>query len=137
LKRSGKHARLGRSAGVRSLRQSAFVLFCLLAFGLQTFTAQTHIHVPGGADDLRLGGAGSYSSKDQAGTKGHPAPARDSRENCPLCQVAVHAGAFLTPSIWILEIPTHIAASSTLGERTDRMIDPASYIWRSRAPPQA
>jgi len=113
------------------------MLFCLLAFGLQTFTAQTHIHLRGGVDDPRLAGIGSYAGKDQSGTKGHPIPARDSRETCPLCQVAVHAGAFLTPSVWVLEIPTHIAASSSLGERADRTIDPTSYIWRSRAPPQA
>ncbi len=111
------------------------MLFCLLAFGLQTFTAQTHIHIPGGADELRIASTDSYARK--AGTKGHSTPARDSRENCPLCQVAVHAGAFLTPSTWILEIPTHIAASSSLGDRTDRTTDPTSYIWRSRAPPQA
>jgi hypothetical protein len=113
------------------------VLFCLLAFGLQTFAAQTHIHLPGSADGLAIAGGGFHASKDQAGTKGHPAPARDGRENCPLCQIAVHTGTFLTPSVWILEIPTHGAASSSLGERSDRATDQASYIWRSRAPPEA
>jgi hypothetical protein len=112
-------------------------MFCLLAFGAQSYVAATHIH------DLRHpDGVSALQFSVTADVKGKAAPRkniplRGDEENCPLCRAVIHAGSFLFPSLLVLELPGDgvvVAGSLAI------VVPPASapsHIWTSRGPPQA
>jgi hypothetical protein len=109
------------------LRAIAWLL--LLAFSLQSFITQTHIH-------------GTLASHSDAqivkllAPSHHTKTPAESPADCPFCQAVTHAGAFFTPSAPALMLPVAWAqtiAPSLIGEVIDRF---SSHPWQSRAPPR-
>lgn len=103
-------------------------LAVLLAFFLQSFAVQTHIHGLGEAAATK---AVSYHAPIPA-----PLKNQDINDQCRLCHELVHAGNFITPSAqavpaslaFILAVFSAIALAAPA---------PASaFAWQSRAPPR-
>ena len=97
----------------------------LLAFGLQSFLAQTHIHETIAATPAALI---YHSGQDKT-------PADNSPLDCPFCQALTHATSFLMPGAllpflapgWVKITILH---NLLAGEGTA-----TRYNWQSRAPP--
>jgi hypothetical protein len=108
-------------------------LFALLAFALQSYTTQTHIHKP-----VLPGLAGIAAALDlDVPVKGNKAPVKQDRQNCPLCQGVAHAGAFISPSAAAMLAPTlSIQTIATILD-AELPFDRLSHDWQSRGPPQA
>jgi hypothetical protein len=109
----------------------ALTWILVLAFGLQSYITQTHIH--GSAASFEVPAIGKVFGKT-------PAPAapgeRDDGSACPLCQAIVHAGAFFAPAAIALFLPVswiepyiHVLAPALSGSAN-------AYHWQSRAPPR-
>jgi len=99
-------------------------LIALFAFTLQTYVVQTHIHAPG----FEISGFGQVH---------HPSPpAKDSQDDCPICQAFATAGSFVTPALIILALAlSFIDTSPVIALRTTT--GPLlARNWQSRAPPQ-
>jgi hypothetical protein len=106
-------------------------LLALLAFTLQSYTTQTHIHKP-----TLPGWAGIAAALDlDAPAKNGNGPIKQDQQNCPLCQGVAHAGAFVSPSAAAVLAPTLsvqiIAATLSTAVRFDAL----SHDWQSRGPP--
>jgi hypothetical protein len=121
------------SVETRSIWRLGVTLFALLAFALQSYTAQTHIHKP-----ALPGFAGIAAALDlNIPAKGGKTPAKQDQQNCPLCQGVAHAGAFLSPSAAAALAPTlSIQIISAVLDSAIRF-DALSHSWQSRGPPQA
>ena len=102
------------------------MLFALLAFALQAYLVQTHMH----------GQPGVLSLKPHVSAPAQPAPFDPlAPANCALCQEILHAGTAITPdnspSALLLTGIAMVPAIALL---------PAEALalttgWRSRAPP--
>lgn len=106
-------------------------LFALLAFALQSYTTQTHIHKP-----ALPGWAGIAAALDlNVPVKGDKAPTKQDQQNCPLCQGVAHAGAFVSPVAATVLAPTLSVQiiAAVLGAGTS--FDTLSHNWQSRGPP--
>jgi len=116
------------SASLFSVSRLAITLFALLAFTLQSYVTQIHIH---GAN------WGAASSVD-AGKTPHPgkAPAGDDQSSCPICQVIAHSGQFITPSAIAIALPTLIAFYVFVDRDAPSLARSTSHSWNSRAPPR-
>lgn len=120
-------ATLAKSTGSR-FRAVAWVV--LLAFTLQSFITQTHIHGifgGGGAATVSTVTNGSPHSKD---------PSQDNARYCPFCQAITHAGAFAAPSAPSLILPISWAEMVALPVLAIAIRSIWSHPWHSRAPPQ-
>lgn len=126
LARSRQIARAPSSSTFRLL----VTAFALLTFALQSYVAQTHIHLaPGSFASYSELGAAKKQLPDKF-------PAQDDPANCPICQEILHSGQFVTPtaasillpslSVSIIAIVTHIVAAP----------EATSHTWQSRGPPQ-
>jgi hypothetical protein len=109
-------------------RSIAWVL--LIAFTLQSYVIQTHVH----------GSVGSFESagavKNLAKSPGHgKAPSEDGSLDCPFCQAIVHAGLFLTPAAPLLSLPSVWAECVALPIIAGAIRLSSSHNWQSRAPP--
>ena len=120
--------RRGRAATRQNVSARQWLtLAALLAFFLQTFFVQTHIH-----------GLAEPAARTVTYKSSIPAPIRsqDINDQCRLCQELVHAGNFITPSALVLPASQAfvLAVVSTLALATPA---PATgFAWRSRAPPR-
>ncbi|HEY1614457.1 MAG TPA: DUF2946 family protein [Rhizomicrobium sp.] len=102
-----------------------------LAFALQSYATQTHIHgspqASGAAGYARLAGGAPHDK----------APVGNDLTDCPFCQAIVHAGAFFAPAAQA-PLPPFLVV-----ERIDVFAHPkvagvtTAHGWQSRAPPQA
>jgi hypothetical protein len=100
-----------------------------LAFAMQSYIAQTHIH----AESQGSGGiAKIFSTQLAAQSK---TPLNDKRVDCPLCQAVTHAGAFVTPTTLILHLPLIWSEGVGLVDAAQAAADAAAHDWQSRAPP--
>jgi hypothetical protein len=115
--------------GERSFR--VFTLVLALAFTLQSFVTQTHIH-------------GSGTTAFEPGIvkvlKG-PAPTQspfDSSDNaCAFCQAIAHSGAFFAPAAPILLPPATWTLPALLSAVVSVTGNSLAHSWQSRAPPKA
>jgi hypothetical protein len=103
----------------------------VLAFGLQSYITQTHIH--GAASSFDMPAAGKIFFKT-------PAPAgsgdRNDAGDCPLCQAIVHAGTFFAPVVLALLLPTSWTEQFVLIRIASPVTGGGAYHWQSRAPPR-
>ncbi len=105
--------------------------FVLLAFVLQSYATQTHIHFES---------APAAITKTLAAPSGHagkPAlPDENNPDNCPLCQM-FYGGQYVAPTALIYFLP--MVAVSVIEAVAGVMphYDAASHSWRGRAPPSA
>ena len=104
----------------------------LLAFALQSYITQTHVHHASSTADR----APIVKIVGQAASHG-AAPRGDGTADCPFCQAMVVAGAFFTPTAPILSPLVGWAETETLRPIFGVLaVTTASFSWRSRAPPQ-
>ncbi len=97
----------------------------ILAFGFQSYLAQTHIHKPGTAISASL-----IHQAGPAGSPGENAPL-----DCPFCQVVNHAGSFLLSDVSPLLFAAHWAEMVAPRHLLPDINTIARHHWRSRAPP--
>jgi hypothetical protein len=103
----------------------------LLAFTLQTFIAQTHIHGALQATAVATSGKVVASASPR-----HKSPIENDTTACPLCQAVLHAGAFFASAAPLLLLPIVWAEGAIpfLIATTARCA--CAHSWQSRAPPQ-
>jgi hypothetical protein len=120
-------ARQTKNTGSR-FRAIAWVV--LLAFTLQSFITQTHIH--------GVFGGGNAAAKVLASGSPHgKAPGQNSSADCPFCQAITHAGAFAAPSAPSLILPVSLAEIGAPLLLAAIIGIAPSLPWHSRAPPRA
>ena len=100
----------------------------MLAFALQSYVFQTHIHTHFPP---------ATASADAHGTSGHhdKYPANDDPANCPLCQEILHSGQFITPAVQFLLPPALAVSTIAVVDQALPHIFALSHSWRGRAPP--
>jgi hypothetical protein len=127
LRQARPHGRLG------------VVLFALLAFALQSYTVQTHIHFSAKlVASLNHAADADQSKTPAADHNGDPAkPAKGDPANCPICQAMANAGAYITPAPAILALPSLAHFTIAIFAVRSVAIRPLSHSWYGRAPPVA
>jgi hypothetical protein len=101
-------------------------VFALLAFFIQSFAVQTHIHeqVPA-AKTAALPGPVKAPLKSQ-----------DPVDQCRLCQELVHGGSFITPSTVATPAGLTYIAAVFVVLAAPTSASATAFAWQSRAPPQ-
>jgi hypothetical protein len=110
-------------------RSVAWVL--LLAFTLQSFVTQTHIH---GAPQA-LAGATIGKVLLATASPQDKSPIENDTATCPFCQAVAHAGAFFASAAPLLLLPVVSAACATPRLIATAIRLPSAHGWQSRAPP--
>jgi len=110
-------------------RSIAWVL--AIAFALQSYVIQTHIH--GLALSVETSVAGNSHSKSSGPAK---TPSDDSNSSCPYCQAIIHAGLFLMPAAQALYLPSLWAVCDTQPTCSSSLAISPAHGWQSRAPPR-
>ena len=106
----------------------AITLFALLAFTLQSYITQIHIHGAAWSSAVTLD-AGKAQQQGKL-------PIRDDQGSCPICQLIAHAGQFVAPSAVAIALPTLAAFRVTADKGIATATSTASHNWKSRAPPR-
>jgi hypothetical protein len=103
-------------------------LFALLAFSLQSYITQIHIH----------GATWSTVAVLDAGKASPPGklPASDDQSGCPICQVIAHASQFVIPSAVAIALPALAAFHVVVNTDVATAAHSTSHSWKSRAPPR-
>lgn len=137
--RAGKG--LLKSCTLPSWRQ-VFLLFVATAFLVQSYTAQTHIHILAHSSGVASLTVSLESAKlpakaktERLPTRDH-IPANDDPAKCPLCQAVGHAGQFVWPTSAIFILPQLAAAIVPVAAAIVRAAEPVSHNWQGRAPPR-
>lgn len=112
----------------------ALTLVAALAFFVQSFITQTHIHgapIPAAKSTVvAFHDGGAEKQRDPYPAKGDPA-------NCPLCQEIAHAGHYTTPVFALVVAPALRIAHVIPVPHTRATEFVLTHAWRSRAPPVA
>jgi hypothetical protein len=122
---------VARHSGIRRKGWASrlVVLAVALAFALQAYATQTHIHgLAQGAGVLAKVAAGPVPGK---------APADDSQADCPLCHAIAHSGVFVGAAPPLLQVPFAWVQTAALVFRARVISHRAVHNWQSRAPPRA
>ncbi len=110
----------------------AIVLF--VAFGLQSYVTQTHIHLPPSAvAAFSVGHVGVSSAKPVEKDK-HPGD--EDPAHCPLCQAVAASGSFVMPVLPVLLLPVFSSAIAEAASYLPIIVSPLSHDWRGRGPPR-
>ena len=107
-----------------------FVMF--VAFFLQSYVTQTHIHPPPAATSATQH-AGTFSTKPGDNDK-HPGD--EDPAHCPFCQAIAIAGNFLTPVVILLPLPVFSSTVEKPVSHTPSILLPVPHSWQGRAPPR-
>ena len=128
--RSARHSQHIRAARPRGALRRALTLFALIAFGLQSYLIQTHIH------GLPLS---IVAASDQHHSSASPqkSPTDNGELKCPLCQDSVRAGNYLLPAAISALPPTHAVKAILTNAASLSASKAISHIWQSRGPPVA
>ncbi len=118
--------------------RSVVLTLALLAFALQSYITQTHIHF---VSAQAFGLSGDNFTPTIKTTDGKTAPAKktpsnDDPANCPVCQAAAHAGQFITPSAIGFALPSETVAIVPLAIVVLTASETVSHGWQGRAPPR-
>src|SRR5688572_717631 len=102
-------------------------LFALLAFFLQSFAVQSHVHPL------------DTPATVTAAVNNIPAPVKTidpvDLGSCRLCQELIHAGAFVAPSAFAVPASQSAAAVAFAALPLLAGILAPAFAWQSRAPP--
>jgi len=128
-------ARIGFPRDHMAVWRRLLLALTLLAFGLQSYVTQTHIHFEPRIAALFDGGAkaasaGKHQDRDRY-------PANEDPANCPLCQEMLYAGHYVAPTAIALWLPTLSISTIAIVVRAPSHFDAVSHIWHGRAPPLA
>ncbi len=108
--------------------RNLFALLLLLGFVVQGTAIQAHLHFAGQSSSPIA------ASSDRAAPAAKPG--KEDPANCPLCQEAAMAGAYVLPTAVVLPPPPAVVlwiAGTTLAAFA---LPTAAHSWQSRAPPQ-
>ena len=144
--RARKHRSTPSSARQRPARgafhQKLVLLGTLLAFVLQSYVVQTHIHFAAPSDGVAIAATITVSDSTpnsasaRTGQQNHNAPI-DDPARCPICQEFLHAGQYLTPAPVLALLITVVVVPVTIVRAIAVATSPVSHAWRGRAPPSA
>ncbi len=101
----------------------------LLAFTIQAFVTQTHVH-PGFSDSVVA------FHPDKTSSKHDNFPANDDPSNCPLCKEILYSGQFVAPMWAVHFLPSMAVSVIEAALPPLSRADTASHAWSSRAPPR-
>ena|ERR1700761_5037598 len=104
------------------------MLFALLAFAVQGFAIQTHIH----GEPLS---AAAHITHISAPTQPAPQDPYDPA-NCPLCQEVLHAGVYIAPAVVDFSILLSAVAFAPDFVLLPHAATQRLHGWQSRAPPR-
>ena len=96
----------------------------LIAFSLQSWVTQTHIHSATPAAVVKI----FHHSQGKA-------PLDDNPMDCPFCQAVAHDGPFFLPTVPLLILSIAFVELAAPSMRFHRPSEAAAHIWQSRAPP--
>jgi hypothetical protein len=100
----------------------------LLAFLLQSFATQTHIHfLPDAPAAAKIAAADTPVKKNT--------PNNDNPDNCPLCQL-LYGGQYVAPTNLIFFLPMVAVSTIEIALGVTPHYDAVSHSWRGRAPPR-
>lgn len=111
----------------RGLAWRAISWILLVAFALQSYATQTHIHATPHA-----GEAFTIQKVTATGT----APLENRAVDCPFCQAIVHSGMFFSPTPPILLLPAWAVHAVLVRPAFALRSSATAHSWQSRAPPQ-
>lgn len=118
----------------------AAVALTLVAFSLQSFMTQTHIHfAPALERALAASNSALPGAHDAiASKKNHDRyPANQDPANCPICQEMLYAGHYVTPAAIAALAPAWAISIIATVELVPLFVSARSHSWRGRAPPSA
>jgi hypothetical protein len=104
------------------------MLFMLVAFTVQGFAVQTHIH---GEPLSTLAHVTHISAPSQPSSQDPYDPA-----NCPLCQEMLHAGIYVAPAIADFVVVLNAVAFAPAFVLLPHAATQRQHGWQSRAPPR-
>jgi hypothetical protein len=129
-------------AKLPSWRQAFFVLIGV-AFFLQSYVAQTHIHPltahRATADrlaSLAPDGVAKADKSDRGVPPRDRLPGNDDPAKCPLCQAVGHAGQYVWPNAALFILPQLAAAIVPVAVAILQIPQAQSHNWQGRAPPR-
>lgn len=119
-------------SGIRRLGSaSRFVVFVVvLAFGLQSYITQTHIHA------WSEGFGGIVENAATQSLAQHKAPLDNSPVDCPFCQAVALAGVFVASATPLLHLPFVWVKADVLVFTARAVSVAIAHDWQSRAPPR-
>jgi hypothetical protein len=136
--------------GIRRLRQVSswrhvLPMLMLVAFALQSYVTQTHIHFAGhvatggftfpgenskAQSDTALGSAQDQGDHDKY-------PPGDDPANCPICQEMLYAGHYVAPTAVPILLPSLAISTIEIVETVLPHALAPSHNWQGRGPPRA
>ena len=109
---------------------SRLVVFAIaLAFALQSYLTQTHIH------DASHRLAHLTAAAEAKALNDGKAPVDDSRSDCPFCQAVAHSGVFVSAATSLLYLPVLCVMAALPDVRVRASFFTPAHDWQSRAPP--
>jgi len=131
-----KAARSRLSAPLGGWR-AAVTAFAFVAFALQSYIVQTHIHFSPDAE-LRLAGyVASHDTKPAQQAPRDKYPSNEDPANCPICQEILHSGHFVIPAAQVFLAPYLAVSTIVVVDTALPHIFALSHSWRGRAPPRS
>ena len=115
--------------GQTRLERLLFIAFMLLAFTVQTFVTQTHIHA------TAYGAPTALHLTDGPAKPGN-LPSNDDSTNCPLCKEILQSGHFVGTAWLVFSLPAQAASSLEPVAALRPATSHAAFRWHSRAPPR-
>ena len=101
----------------------------LLAFLLQSYATQTHIHVqPDASAPAKISATAAAPAKKNT-------PTDDNPDNCPLCQL-LYGGQYVAPDALVFFLPMVAVSTIEIALGVTPHYDTVSHSWRGRAPPR-
>jgi hypothetical protein len=113
--------------GRRGLAARVLSLALLVAFALQSYATQIHIHAT-------PHGTGQASAIEKTPANGK-APFENGTANCPFCQAIAHAGVFFGPAAPLLVLPAWAVNAALPTSPRLAVHGDLTRNWQSRAPP--
>ncbi len=123
------------------LRRQLITLVAVLAFAIQGFATQTHIHQLGQVDVAFFGNVlgkiniANVIAPQKAGPFKYPPS--NTPANCPLCHELALAGHYVTPGATLFFLPDFLVFALAVAAHAPPFIVQLSHDWLSRGPPRA
>ncbi len=120
-------------------------MLMLVAFALQSYVTQTHIHfaghvVTGGftfPDEISKAQTGKALGAVQDQGDHDKYPPGDDPANCPICQEMLYAGHYVAPAAIVALLPTLAVRTIARADIELPYVFSLSHIWQVRGPPRA
>lgn len=115
-------------------------MLMLVAFALQSFVTQTHIHIDGHAVTAGFATADESPASAMTGAVAHKDhgkyPPADDSQTCPICQEMLYAGHYVMPAAVPLVLPVLPVSIVRIVTVEAIQLAALSHNWQGRAPPR-